>query len=736
MYNTDDIIIKINELDKIDNDLSFTFAGICSKLLRTKNDQQSGRRIIINILDHWDKLNDSSHEIWIDIIEAAGFYPYLSNIKHQLVLKNNTAGNIRKEFHKSEKVNKYLHEEQFYLNKIISDGKNLIVSAPTSFGKSLLIEEVVASLKYKNIVIIQPTLALLDETRRKLKKYSDDYKLIIRTSQLTTLDKGNIFLLTAERVMEYKKLPKIDFLVIDEFYKLSSKRDDERADILNAATNLLLNKHNCKFYMLGPNIEMISEGFTEKYNAIFYKTDYSLVDNQKVDIYSEYLGQFGNKSNSSKRLFKEQVLFKLLLTLEKEQTLIYCSSPKKARQLSKNFIIFLKDNNINPTENNLSLVEWIKKNVSQTWSLLDCLNYRVGFHDGALQKHITSTIIDYFNRLKLSYLFCTTTIIEGVNTSAKNVIFFDDTKGIKTKIDFFDYSNIKGRSGRMMVHYIGKIYNFNEPPKKEDINIEIPFFEQNPISNEVLIQLETKDILNKSSEQYDFIFKKLSDEERMLFKNTGDLIVGQINILKTLKTDITTKQHLICWNGIPTNQQLGYILTLAWNNLLKPTESVKPLTINGLITITSIYARTQSIFALVENTFTYLKKIDKKSTSDEDLHDESIRQAFQTLRHWFQYKVPKWLNVINEIQTYLCLKMGLKPGNYSFYASQIENDFIRENLSILYEYGVPKSAITTLEKFIPLDLNEDEVISLIKNKKYYNMKELTSYEKEKIIEVL
>jgi replicative superfamily II helicase len=43
----------------------------------------------------------------------------------------------------------------------------LSASAPTSFGKSLLIEEIVASKKYKNIIIIQPTLALLDETRKK-----------------------------------------------------------------------------------------------------------------------------------------------------------------------------------------------------------------------------------------------------------------------------------------------------------------------------------------------------------------------------------------------------------------------------------------------------------------------------------------------------------------------------------------------------------------------------------------
>ncbi|WP_168403564.1 DEAD/DEAH box helicase family protein, partial [Erwinia amylovora] len=107
---------------------------------------------------------------------------------------------------------------------------------PTSFGKSLLIEEIVSSLKYKNILIIQPSLALLDETRKKLSKYLNSYKLIVRTSQeFVKENKGNIFLLTSERVNEYHNLPKIDFLVIDEFYKFSSKRDDERHQSLNNA---------------------------------------------------------------------------------------------------------------------------------------------------------------------------------------------------------------------------------------------------------------------------------------------------------------------------------------------------------------------------------------------------------------------------------------------------------------------------------------------------------------------
>ena len=82
-----------------------------------------------------------------------------------------------------------------------------------------------------------------------------------------------------------------------------------------------------------------------------------------------------------------------------------------------------------------------------------------------LPKHLLSSILELFNNDSIKCIFCTSTIIEGVNTNAQNVIYFDGYKGKQNnKIDYFDYSNIRGRAGRLMKHYIGHIYNFVEPP--------------------------------------------------------------------------------------------------------------------------------------------------------------------------------------------------------------------------------------------------------------------------------
>jgi len=753
----ENLLLEIKSKDYFSYEETFDFYKKCSQLII--ENENIAQKLIINILDEKSKFDPSLNLILTDLIEAVGFYPYIEKENFKL---DSTDALIRQVYHHSDNLDKYLHEDQKHLLSLLNSDKNVIVSAPTSFGKSLLIEEIVASRKFKNIIIIQPTLALLDETRRKLKKYDDNYKLIVRTSQETSIEKGNIYLFTAERVNEYNEFIDVDFIIIDEFYKLSSKRDDERADSLNNALHYILKTFNCKFYLLGPNIDGISQGFEDKYNAIFYKTQSSLVDVKSIDLYTPNKETFDKTSHHSKDgykdaiIFKEDKLFELLFEKKDEQSIIYCSSPNRVRYLSQKFCNFLIGKGIIKSDSNLDIIEWINQNISDNWSLISLLENNIGIHDGALQKHITTTVIDYFNRGQINFLFCTTTIIEGVNTSAKNIIFFDGTKGVNTKIDYFDYSNIKGRAGRLMIHYTGTIYNFNPIPPNQQVVIDIPFFEQNPISDEVLIHLDENEVKNINSTQYEKI-KGIPLEEKGIIKRNGVQVDGQLNIFNTLREDISSKYHLIFWNTTPDYKQLMYCLNLGWKYLMKKGES-KSLGINKLVNKTFNYGLHQSLGRLITSDIDYtIKSIEYyekyKNSEDEEINtimlnygqrysafseqdilEEVIMTNFQIQKHWFQYKIPKWLSVLNSIQEFVCIEKGLKPGNYSYYSNLIENEFLRENLAILSEFGIPSSAIRKLEKLIPAVVPQDEVINMIRSKKIFDNNIFIDYEKNKLKE--
>ena len=97
---------------------------------------------------------------------------------------------------------------------------------------------------------------MLDETRKKLLKYRDAYKIVVSTNQVPDETKGNIFLFTGERVVEYVNFPQIEFLLYDEFYKLSLTETMTVQFQLNQAFHKLL-RFTDKFYLLGPMIKNI-----------------------------------------------------------------------------------------------------------------------------------------------------------------------------------------------------------------------------------------------------------------------------------------------------------------------------------------------------------------------------------------------------------------------------------------------------------------------------------------------
>lgn len=85
---------------------------------------------------------------------------------------------------------------------------------------------------------------------------------------------------------------------------------------------------------------------------------------------------------------------------------------------------------------------------------------RIGIHHSLIPKYIQKEIINLFNAGALICLFSTTTITEGVNTSAKNIIITSNKKGLKP-LRQFDAKNIAGRAGRFHQHYSGRVIDLN-----------------------------------------------------------------------------------------------------------------------------------------------------------------------------------------------------------------------------------------------------------------------------------
>lgn len=717
--------IDITSIKSLDFDKSFSLAKYVSSL-SLNGKEKDAQKIIIHILDIWENIDSTTLKLWEDLIESEGFYPYLLKVV-ETPKSLDTTSEIRTSYHSSNFLNNItFHKEQKYLSELIRQEKNVIVSAPTSFGKSLLIQEIVASNRHSNILIIQPTLALINETRISLRKFKNKYNIIVNTSQVPK--EKNIFLFTAERVLEYENFPFIDYCILDEFYKLSSTRDDERSDILNNAINKVLRSGNTKFYFLGPNIDNIPKGFEEKYNAIFFKTDYSLVDTQIIPVNINYQ----TTGTNSRKQEEEIELFKLLLKNKTEQSIVYLSSPERAYNIAKKYYTYLEENNSLYPPQNLPVNEWIEKNLDSRWTYNKLLHQKIGVHSGIIPKHLTHTIIDYFNKGFLNVLFCTSTIIEGVNTSAKNVIIFDNKKG-PNQIDYFDFSNIKGRAGRLLQHYIGRVYLFHDVPPKSQIDLDIPFYDQKFINDEVLVNLPEQEVKAEHINRYSELNNYNEDLLRVI-KNNSVSVDGQKRIIESLKETLKENPSYILWDGFPQYKQLEFILHLCWDNLLKPTETTKPMTKKSLPVVVMKNAK-NDITVLISDEIKYLKQKNSK-WEEQRIIDKAITNCFRKKRHWISYKVPKWLNVIDSLQKELCKQWGItSTGDYSYFSSYLENEGIDNKFSVFLDMGLPSSAINKIALLIPDDLPEDQLINFIRTLDISSFKFLLQYEKEKFKEL-
>ena len=109
-FNIKQLKEEITQTKVINYDRSFELSKICSNLLRSDDTVEIGRDLVIRILDAWEKIESSTHDMWNYIVEAFGLYPYLQPNYLQ------GASLLRHEFHRSKYLKKtYFHEDHTYV---------------------------------------------------------------------------------------------------------------------------------------------------------------------------------------------------------------------------------------------------------------------------------------------------------------------------------------------------------------------------------------------------------------------------------------------------------------------------------------------------------------------------------------------------------------------------------------------------------------------------------------------
>ena len=622
------------------------------------------------------------------LVRQVGLFPYLE--EENLSLKDTIAYEVHRP--SGFKENIVFHHAQTEVYYTLLRGENVVLSAPTSFGKSLIIDSIIASQKHSNIFIIVPTIALIDETRKRLSKFKDSYKTITHPSQ--SFSQRNIFILTQERAIEIIPNVNVDFFIIDEFYKLSpQKTDEERCHILNQVFYMLVKK-DAQFYLLGPNIEQVTTSLLDNVKFKFIKTDYKTVVSERHPI---------NLKNGEDPIER---LIELSSSLE-DSTLIFCQSPASANKVAK---AFCDSNKFEKTDENKDLVDWLRDNYHSQWILPDCLEYGVGIHHGKIPRAIAQKCIKLFNEGKIRFLICTSTLIEGVNTKAKSVIVYDN-KIARTKFDYFTFNNICGRSGRMGSYFIGHIYLFHEPPAPELPLVDFPIFTQTDDAPEkLLINVDVEDLNESSKRKLKKYFEQDVLSQETLKKNSYIDLDKQLELASFIQSKLNRIHNLMKWEQYPTNEQLKSACRLIWDYFVSSKKRIY-----GVSSGEQLHFRLNQ-FRGAKNIKNFIATIiEAKDVQTPDSINCAIELAFDIQRHWINYQFPRYLMSLGDIANDIFRKNNLPLCDYSYFASLVECYFMAPYVIPMDEYGLPIQISKKIGDMIEISSNMDDALKQLSN---------------------
>ncbi|RML31713.1 putative ATP-dependent superfamily II helicase [Pseudomonas syringae pv. atrofaciens] len=674
-------------------------------IVNRSNAEWEGRDLVIRALDKFALFDAVEQSLLLNMVRAVGLFPYITPHLSNMALSDRLAY----EAHRVEGVEPGMvfHHLQAHVFSLIMQGQNVVLSASTSVGKSLVIDAVLAQRRFKKVVVIVPTIALIDETRRRLVKRFRDFNLITHPSQEAVPDVTNVYLLTQERVIQRPDLDDVEFFVLDEFYKIdlgSNKDESSRAVDLSLAFHKLA-KTGAQFYMLGPHIQKISG--LDGYEYHFIPSDFSTV---AVDIQNFNLGMRSEE--------RTQKLLELVRTLE-SPTLIYCQAPASANRVAEYLI---QDGGLIPVPETQEIAAWISKHYHPEWNVARAIALGIGIHHGGVPRALQQYMVKLFNEGVIKRIICTSTMIEGVNTSAENVIIYDRRLKMST-LDYFTYKNISGRAGRMNKYFIGKVFMLEAPPIEQGLTVEYPIGHQDETSPiGLLMQLENEYLTDISRGRLQDAYANPLLSPATLIENRHIPIERQVEVAKTIISDLPDGQELLGWKGIPEPNQLNYLCELVY--ILEGKNLM-----DYLISSSSQLAWHINELRNQKNLPAYLSEAVENRWENISA-SEAVNLRLRFIRNMMCFRLPRDIMAIHKIQVDVLEQHGYEPGDFSFFAEQLENMFLDPLLTALDEYGIPTQISTKIKHLIlPSEHLNDLLAKLRSLSRRVESLQLTAFEK-------
>lgn len=380
---------------------------------------------------------------------------------------------FKQEINKDDNSNKVFTDSQHAVFQSLLNRNHFSFSGPTSFGKSFILTSFIKSIlvnnmRGTNIVFLVPTRALVSQTLKKFKDIlcefdtyaisaSPDIPALLRSTK-----QHYIFVFTPERLLHYLSCPanpSIEYVFIDEAQKVVS--DDTRAVIYYHAISLA-ERNSCKLFFASPNVknsDIFLKLFNKTTNETLAVTEAPVCQMRLfVDLIAHKATTFSDVSCSETINIDPQLdLFSMIRSYSERidpvkcKSLIYCNTIDDTIKCAKDMAETL---DVIPSPELEKASNEIAAFIHKDYYLVGLIRKGVGFHFGKLPQKVRDIVEQLYEHRDLHYLFCTSTLLEGVNLPAQNIFILNNQIGNR---DFraIDFWNLAGRAGRLAQELCG-----------------------------------------------------------------------------------------------------------------------------------------------------------------------------------------------------------------------------------------------------------------------------------------
>ncbi|MGA4323368.1 DEAD/DEAH box helicase [Ectopseudomonas hydrolytica] len=393
-------------------------------------------------------VNNNYYEPLLDTSSNFGLYPIAQYIIKNKLTEGLSSTNFSLEYQLEKFKTKDItetYEQKKYKSQIIeSNKKENCYIAPTSFGKSTLIVDIINARAPKRAAIIVPTKSLLIQTY-KLIKTNFPQRHVIFHDEMHDGAEEFISIFTQERALRLLKDKSISFdlLIIDEAHNLFEM--DSRSILLTRLIrrNRLRNPESTNYY-LSPLISETenlkineTQTFFERRIASNIKEPdiYEFRTNGDTFSYNRFLNEFYHSG-------KELNFIQYIIHNQKEKNFLYLRAPKRVEELSNRVSKELPAIESSALD---ELAQIISNNVHSDFYCVEHIKKGLVYLHGKLPDLIKEYLEYKFSQVnELRFMVANSVILEGVNLPI-DTLFILNTH----KLDGRSLTNLIGRVNRL-----------------------------------------------------------------------------------------------------------------------------------------------------------------------------------------------------------------------------------------------------------------------------------------------